>query len=465
VIDINNPKIDKNMLKQEIENIIENYKRKPKTRRKTDKKNFKLDKEHIYIIEDFTKYHDVEFIENIYSIVLQREVDDKALSQRLELLRTGKRSKSEILAMIRFSEEGRRVNIPILGIKKRYIMAILYKIPILGFFSKLFLLPRFFERLNRFEAHYFIYQNELNQKISTKVENIKFEKNIEYTSKSTQHNTSAIQELEFRIREINRAKESLKEIENNLNTLINNIKENTLNENKSIIINRLEDEIQHSLDSLYISFEDKFRGSRENIKNRQKYYLPIIKDILKEINGDLIDIGCGRGEWLELLKNNSIKAIGVDLNRLMVKESKKYNLDAIFDDAIIYLKNQKDNSIAIITGFHIVEHLPFESLISLLDESYRVLKNGGIIIFETPNPENIMVGACNFYTDPTHINPIPPVTLEFLAQNRGFKNIEIHRLHPVKKPSFVDLKNNEDINDLILASTKAQDYSIVGHKI
>ena len=87
-----------------------------------------------------------------------------------------------------------------------------------------------------------------------------------------------------------------------------------------------------------------------------------------------------------------------------------------------------------------------------------------MIIFETPNPENIFVGSCSFYTDPTHINPIPPTTLQFLAQNRGFKNVQIHRLHPVKQPVYPDISNADDINTLIFASTKEQDYSIIGYK-
>jgi O-antigen chain-terminating methyltransferase len=130
-------------------------------------------------------------------------------------------------------------------------------------------------------------------------------------------------------------------------------------------------------------------------------------------------------------------------------------------DAIEYLKSLKENSISTITGFHIVEHLPFKSLIELFDESYRVLKRGGAIIFETPNPENLRVGAYSFYIDPTHKNPIPPDTLKFIAQNRGFKDVKIHRLHPLKKPELTD---NQDINDLLIDTTKAQDYAVIGYK-
>jgi len=103
-------------------------------------------------------------------------------------------------------------------------------------------------------------------------------------------------------------------------------------------------------------------------------------------------------------------------------------------------------------------------LVSLFDEAFRVLKRDGAVIFETPNPENLIVGSCSFYTDPTHINPIPPITLEFISKNRGFVDVSIHRLHPIKEPSFIDIDNSIDVNNLIFASTKEQDYSIVGYK-
>ncbi len=490
MIEINSSKIDKEILEKEINYILDYYEKHPKKRKeisKIDKKN------KVYILEDFTKYYDIEFIQNIYKVVLNREPDDLGLKHKLELLRGGKRSKSEILALIRFSKEGREQNVPILGIKKRYILAILYKIPILGYFFKLIInlitLPRLIERLNRFESHYFIVNQEQNSKIenidktlnskiedinkslNSKIENIDKTLNnkIKDIDKSLNNKienidktlNSKIKNLELYIKEIKRAKEALIELESNLDNFIKNIKENKDNPKT---LKFLEKEKSRILDELYISFEDRFRGSREDIKNRQKYYIPFIKEVIKE--GDIIvDIGSGRGEWLELLKENGINSIGIDLNRLMVKESKKLGLKVICQDAISYLKSQKDNSIGGITGFHIVEHLPFEILISLLNESYRVLKEGGMVIFETPNPENILVGSSTFYTDPTHINPIPPVTLEFLAQNRGFSKVKIVRLHPIKEPSFIDIPNAQDINNLIFASTKAQDYSIIGYKL
>jgi len=86
---------------------------------------------------------------------------------------------------------------------------------------------------------------------------------------------------------------------------------------------------------------------------------------------------------------------------------------------------------------HIIEHIPFPSVVTLFDEVRRVLKPGGVVVFETPNPENLDVGACNFYMDPTHLHPLPPLLIEFTALARGFDEVEIRRLtdhRPVPVP-------------------------------
>ena len=94
----------------------------------------------------------------------------------------------------------------------------------------------------------------------------------------------------------------------------------------------------------------------------------------------------------------------------------------------------------------------------LFEESYRVLQKGGVIIFETPNPENLVVGACNFYTDPTHLNPIPPITSEFIARSNNFKNIQIKRLNGNFGVNFEDsFINHQFASEL--------DYSVIGYKI
>lgn len=215
----------------------------------------------------------------------------------------------------------------------------------------------------------------------------------------------------------------------------------------------------HNFDSLYVSFENQFRGSRKEIKNKLKVYLPFINDFNVDIN--ILDVGCGRGEWLELLSETGYKNIkGIDLNQLMVSFCKDIEQDVECIDVIRYLKSLNDESLSVITGFHIIEHLPFEVLMTLFAESLRVLKRGGMIIFETPNPRNILVGSSDFYLDPTHIKPIHPEALKFLVVQTGFYNVKSLILENDNLSNFDNLSFN-DINDYI---NIGRDLVVIGYK-
>ena len=183
-------------------------------------------------------------------------------------------------------------------------------------------------------------------------------------------------------------------------------------------------------DSFYIDFEDAFRGTSEDITERLKIYLPYLDKFIGDKTAEVVDVGCGRGEWLALLGNQGIRATGIDLNVAMVDTCRAQGLHAQCMDAIQYLSLQPPGSVAVVTGFHIIEHLPFDTLLALFDAALKALRPDGMIIFETPNPENLLVGACNFYYDPTHLNPIVPTVAEFIARQRGFAKAEILRLHP-----------------------------------
>ena len=183
-------------------------------------------------------------------------------------------------------------------------------------------------------------------------------------------------------------------------------------------------------DSFYIDFEDVFRGTHEDITERLKIYLPYIGKFIGDTTAVVVDVGCGRGEWLALLGKQGIKATGIDLNAAMVDNCRAQGLNAQCMDAIQYLSLQPPGSVAVVTGFHIIEHLPFDTLLALFDAALKALRPDGMVIFETPNPENLLVGACNFYYDPTHLNPIVPTVAEFIARQRGFAKAEILRLHP-----------------------------------
>ena len=218
------------------------------------------------------------------------------------------------------------------------------------------------------------------------------------------------------------------------------------------------------LDQFYFDFENHFRGTKEDILKGQSAYLPYLqKSGVNFENKPALDLGCGRGEWLQALKSTNIAAKGVDQNQIMIKECLDSGLDVVEQDVIEYLNLLEPESVGGITGFHIVEHLPFSTLVHLLDECLRVLISGGIAIFETPNPENLMMGSCNFYTDPTHINPIPPHTLSFMLTQRGFVETTVIRLSPLA--SFPDTKViDPELRQVVDSYYKEQNYAVIGKK-
>ena len=220
-------------------------------------------------------------------------------------------------------------------------------------------------------------------------------------------------------------------------------------------------EENHIFDAMYAAFEETFRGTRQDIKERQKAYLPAVKEAYDRTGGaPVIDAGCGRGEWLEILKENGINAKGIELNKIMAGICRGLNISVEESDIVAYLKTLPADTLSAVTGFHIIEHMPFKSLLSFLEESFRVLKPGGIAVYETPNPENLLVSGYTFYIDPFHIKPLAPVTMQFILKDRGFSNVEIKRLH--KYSDYYDIsEENKFINENFY---NEMDYAIIGFK-
>jgi len=192
-----------------------------------------------------------------------------------------------------------------------------------------------------------------------------------------------------------------------------------------------QDDLPARIDAYYVSFEDAHRGSEEDIRTKLEGYIDHLARIPEAaLHKPVVDIGCGRGEWLRLLSENGFTGIGVDLNPDMVARCRTQGLIAHHADALAWLSAQEDESCAAISAFHIVEHLPFEVLFPLVEQAWRVLAPGGVLIMETPNPENVLVGSHTFYHDFSHRNPVTPTSLQFLVGYHGFAVSELLRLSP-----------------------------------
>jgi len=227
-------------------------------------------------------------------------------------------------------------------------------------------------------------------------------------------------------------------------------------------IEKLVSEEDHLLDAMYATFEDQFRGTRFDIKNRLRVYVPYIEEAgAGTVESPVVDLGCGRGEWLEILKDSNLHAVGIDCNRIMLQQCRELNLEVFENDAIRFLQRENANRFGAITGHHLVEHLDLAALIILLDECYRTLKPGGILIFETPNPENLLVGAYTFHYDPTHKSPLVPDSLKFLVEQRGFSQAQILRLNRYSDLYQVN-ENSDDFRNKWFYSE--MDFAIIGYK-
>lgn len=210
----------------------------------------------------------------------------------------------------------------------------------------------------------------------------------------------------------------------------------------------------------YRAFEDRYRGSRDLIASRLRFYLPFIEP-LKVLHGvaALMDLGCGRGEWLELTGANGFQARGVDLDDSMLQACHALGLDARACDAIHCLKQLPAESQSVVSGFHLVEHLPFSEVQTLIAEALRVLKPAGLLILETPNPENLVVGTSAFYLDPTHNKPLPPALLSFAVEFAGFPRVKTVRLQEDRQ-----LATRPELSLVDVLYGVSPDYGVIAQK-
>lgn len=217
-----------------------------------------------------------------------------------------------------------------------------------------------------------------------------------------------------------------------------------------------------SLDTMYVAFEDEFRGAREEVMQRQEVYLDDVRAVAGE--RPVVDIGPGRGEWLELLGKHQMAGYGVDINPAIAKLAADHGVDVRIGDAVEHLQQLGEGQLRGVTAFHVVEHLDLDTLLSLIDGALFALQPGGVLILETPNPTNLVVGACGFYLDPTHLRPLHPQLLDFLVRHRGFTDVRTRYLHPVREVTPSGDEMNVLETEIAWSLLGPQDYAILATK-
>jgi 2-polyprenyl-3-methyl-5-hydroxy-6-metoxy-1,4-benzoquinol methylase len=218
----------------------------------------------------------------------------------------------------------------------------------------------------------------------------------------------------------------------------------------------------------YVGLERRFRGeSAEILAEATERYLPLLRD-----HQPVLDVGCGRGELLGALAELGIEGSGVDLDAGMVEQARADGVDAHHGDAIEFLHTQPEATYGAIVSIQVVEHLPFDVLMDLVDLAVSRLRPGGVLVLETPNPQSLFVLGNTFLLDPTHVRPIHPSLLVFLCERAGFADIDLrfeapltsHHLQLLDEgpdtPAWIPTLNQSlrRLNDTLFGP---QDYAVI----
>ena len=465
-----------------------------------------------------------QFFLSTFNALLHRMPTDDELATVLSDIRTGKITKIDVVGRLSNSVEGKAIAVSVRGLTRPYFFSRVRRTPVIGgllsSFYWLLRLPKLANGLRiaeqEIERRAMQTESLLENVIAEVYENVE-EKSAKTNAAilSTMHDLEIIEtrfsqleeNLGYRIAQIeenfgNRIAQHDLDIQrfateldnvkglSGLDRKIRNLERISNTQHKSIeslvssvssgeiTINQGASSSEGSqipyddrLDAFYVNFEDHFRGNEEEVKRRLSYYLAEVEAVTTKLNAPLLDIGPGRGEWLELLQSKNIEATGVDINHIMVSECQQKGLAVNQGDALEWLASLPENSLAVVSAFHVVEHLTVSNLLALFSEVYRVLVPGGMIVFETPNPENVDVSTLSFYYDPTHVNPVPPELLKYYSKIEGYSKIRVERVNAdLLSNPFLELPVNDNVELGVVVDFLSEkflispDYALIAYK-
>ncbi len=421
------------------------------------------------------------FVRNSFLWILGRYPDSGEARTNLELLNAGT-PKAGILKGLITSEEGKARNVSVEGLGnalfKARVKNLIKKTPILGKVGRKvnYLLNGRFIDLNnemRLEnaqlqaqvAHLQKQLDELHTDIDGQVEL------TDRLAENIRNNNGRLDKNELLYSQLEKKEELLMIETSKLKSSVKGLSARTVSAGVPAggvpaerPLPQAEENSYYAID--YFDFENRFRGSRENIKKAQTVYLPYFQG-----KTHVLDLGCGRGEFTELLVENGIGVTGVDMFEPYVEYMKHRNLPAVLDDAIRYLRTQESTD-GIFLG-QVVEHLTINQIIELCEVAYEKLEEGCCLIMETPNPMTLAVFTHAFYMDPSHKNPVHPFTLQYICEKAGFSEASILFTESSRYPvSIPELKGddpdfaefNKAMKQLSEDMYGSQDYAVIARK-
>lgn len=206
-----------------------------------------------------------------------------------------------------------------------------------------------------------------------------------------------------------------------------------------------------------LKFTERFRGTEEHVKQQQRFYVQFFEGCQA-----VADLGCGRGEFLELMREAGIAARGVDASEELVALCRSKGLEAETADLFEWLESQPEGAFDGVFAAHLVEHLPPGRVPELVRVAAGKLARGGRLVVETPNPECLAVFATHYYLDPSHHHPIPPALMVFYFEEAGFGAIRVERRTPAWEQIPVLCQLPAELREALFG---AMDYAVIGRKL
>lgn len=465
---------------------------------------------------ELIKFNNEHFIKVVYHSLLFREPDAEGEKNCLENLRNNKLTKLDIINIISSSDEGRSKGIYIKGLKTanliNAIRRIILSIPFVGYLLRLLkclvLLPKYFYSINQSFLELLNKIQDLQEQLSeaenavqqTKADEVKIQicvsdlmKRIEndeiYVNASIENTQDKLNKQNTNLLQLH---QSVKEKSQLLQLLQNSLSElqteiaKTLHEQFSILdtvnthIETIDKKIHNRevlvesqkqiMDQFYLDYNEQLMlDSREEVMQRESIYLKEIEEWrdknTEKANLTILDLGCGEGEWLELLQNNGYSAYGIDNNERVVEKvhSQHPKLKVILSDAFNHLESLSDDSVDLITMFHMIEHMDVLNGMRLLRECRRVLKYTGMLIIETPNPQNLLIATYYFRLDPTHHFILPHELLEVMVRECKLEVGKTIFLNPLEYAPY-KYKENDPISNIIFRFNIEQSYAVLALK-